>query len=143
MQPEYWINPHFLLPCCIFNNKRHSLLCKLNIIVCKILDSNLTQTSLYCSTSFDTETNTLLLNSIIDYILSTDRFEKSFFRKKALFAICNWFIMFICFVLLSFWYIIFNLFFIWFSVSGDFVFSLLCYIWYNGSIKNSCAKIIV
>ena len=30
----------------------------------------------YGSTSFDTETNTLVLNATIDYILTTERFEE-------------------------------------------------------------------
>ena len=48
----------------------------------KILESNdsyLTQTLLFGSTSFDSETNTLVLNATIDYILSTERFEEPLF----------------------------------------------------------------
>ena len=70
---------HFLLHCFTFNDKRHALLSTWNNTVCKILestDSYLTQTLLYGSTSFDTETNTLVLKANIDYILSTERFEE-------------------------------------------------------------------
>ena len=42
-------------------------------------DSNLTQTLLYGFTLFDTETNTLVLNATIDYILSTERFVETLF----------------------------------------------------------------
>ena len=48
----------------------------------KFLESNdfyLTQTLLFGSTSFDSETNTLVLNATIDYILSTERFEQPLF----------------------------------------------------------------
>ena len=64
----------------------------LNNIDSKILestDSYLTKTLFYVSTSFDTETNTLVLNATIDYILSTERFGELLFRKIALFIICN------------------------------------------------------
>ena len=64
----------------------------LNNIDSKILestDSYLTKTLFYVSTSFDTETNTHVLNATIDYILSTERFGELLFRKIALFIICN------------------------------------------------------
>ena len=64
----------------------------LNNIDSKILestDSYLTKTLFYVSTSFDTETNTLVLNATIDYILSTERFGELLFGKIALFIICN------------------------------------------------------
>ena len=50
-------------------------------------DSYLTQTLLFGCTSFDSETNTLVLNSAIDYILSTERFEEAlfFFKTKIVF----------------------------------------------------------
>ena len=70
---------HFLLHCPIFLDKRHTLLNTLNSIYCKILeltDSYLTQT-LLCG-SLDSETNTLVLNATIDYILSNERFEEPF-----------------------------------------------------------------
>ena len=55
-------------------------------------DSYVTQTLLFGCTSFDSETNTLVLNATIDYILSTERFECLFF-KKTLFFICNFLIL--------------------------------------------------
>ena len=73
---------HFLLHCAIFHDKRHTLLSTLNNIDSKTLESNgsyLTQTLLFGSISFDSETNTLVLNATIDYILSTERFEESLF----------------------------------------------------------------
>ena len=42
-------------------------------------DSYLTQTLLFGSTSFNSETNTLVLNATMDYILSTERFEEPLF----------------------------------------------------------------
>ena len=73
---------HFLLHCPIFHDIRHTLLSTLDNIDSKILKSNdsyLTQTLLFGSTSFDSETNTLVLNATIDYILSTERFEQPLF----------------------------------------------------------------
>ena len=49
------------------------------------VDSYLAQILLYCCTSFDTETNTLVLNSTIDYILSTKRFKESLLYKSLAF----------------------------------------------------------
>ena len=54
----------------------------LNNIDSKILESNdsyLTQTLLFGSTSFDSETKALVLKATIDYILSTQRFEQPLF----------------------------------------------------------------
>ena len=73
---------HFLLHCPIFHDKRHTLLSTLDNINSKILESNdsyLSQTLLFGSTSFDSETNTLVLNATIDYILSNERFEQPLF----------------------------------------------------------------
>ena len=70
---------HFLLHCPIFHDKRHTLLSTLNNIDSKILESNdccLTQTLLFGSTSFDSETNTFVPNATSGYILSTGRFEQ-------------------------------------------------------------------
>ena len=60
---------HFLLHCPIFHDERHTLLSTLNNIDSKILESNdsySTQTLLFGSTSFDSETNTLVLNATIN-----------------------------------------------------------------------------
>ena len=70
---------HFLLHCPIFHDKIHTLSSTLNNIDSKILestDSYVTQSLLFGSTSFDSETNMLVLNATIDYILSTERFEE-------------------------------------------------------------------
>ena len=73
---------HFLLHCPIFHFKRHTLLSTLNNIDFKVLesiDSYLTQTLLFGCASLDSETNTLVLNTTIDFILSTERFKESLF----------------------------------------------------------------
>ena len=70
---------HFLLHCPIFRDKRYTLLGTLRNIGCKLLestDSCLTETLLFGSTSLDPETNSLILNATIDFILSTKRFEE-------------------------------------------------------------------
>ena len=59
-----------------------TLLSTLNNIDCKILeshDSYLMQTVLFVYTLFDSETNRLVFNATIDYILSTERFEEPLF----------------------------------------------------------------
>ena len=69
---------HFLLHCPIFYDKRHTLLSALNNIDSKILefnDSHLTQTLLLGSTSFDSETNMLVLNATINPFRSTFFFD--------------------------------------------------------------------
>ena len=61
---------------------RNTLLGTLNKTDSKLLESNdsyLTQTLLFGSASFDSETNTLVLNATTDYILSTERFEEPLF----------------------------------------------------------------
>ena len=47
-------------------------------------DSYLTHFLLFGSTSFDSQTNTLVLNVTIDYILSTERFEEHLLCKNLL-----------------------------------------------------------
>ena len=51
-------------------------------IDCKLLentDSLLTQTLLYGNPSLDINTNSLILNAAIDFILSTERLEEALF----------------------------------------------------------------
>ena len=82
------LTSYFLLHCPVFYDKRDTLLSTLNNIDSKILepnDSYLTQTLLIGSTSFDSETNMLVLNATIDYILSTERFEEPLFWKNFVF----------------------------------------------------------
>ena len=79
---------NFLLHCPIFYDKRHTLLNALNNIDSKILEfnySHLTQTLLLGSTSFDSETNMLVLNATISFTLSTERFEQPLFKKSLFF----------------------------------------------------------
>ena len=62
---------HFLFHCPIFHHKRHTLLSTLNNIDCKILettDSYLPQTLVFGCTSFDSETNTLVLNATNSFL---------------------------------------------------------------------------
>ena len=68
---------HFLFHCPIFHDKRHTLLSTLSNN--DSTDSYLTRTLLFGCTSFDSETNTLILKATIDYILSTERFEEPLF----------------------------------------------------------------
>ena len=81
-----WVlNQHLIF----FSTVLYSLLSTLNNIDRKILestDSYLTQTLLFGCTSFDLETNTLVLNATIDFILSTERFEEPLFLKKPCFS---------------------------------------------------------
>ena len=76
---------HFLLHCPIFHDNRNTLLSTLDNSDSKTLessDSYVTQTLLFGCTSFDSDTNTLVLDATIDYILSTERFEEPLFLKK-------------------------------------------------------------
>ena len=117
---------HFLLHCPIFHVKRHTFLSTLNNIDSKILepnDSYLTQTLLFGSASFDSETNTLVLNAAADYILSTERFEEPVFLKNLVFS-------YAIYLILSD-----QLFFcipkhFKFSVPGDYDFLVYCVILY-------------
>ena len=78
-------------------HNRHTLLSTLNNIDCKILestDSFLRQTLLFGSTTLDPETNTLILNATIDYILSTEGFEEPLYLKKNLVFLIQFFASF-------------------------------------------------
>ena len=83
----------FLLHCPIFDDKRHTLLSTLNYIDCKILmstDSYLTQTLSYGCTSFDLETNTLVFNTTIDYMVIYWKIRRaSSLVKNNVFQICS------------------------------------------------------
>ena len=50
-------------------------------------DSSFTHTLLYENSSFDINTNSLILN---DFVLSTKRFEEAFFKEKmnVFFSVC-------------------------------------------------------
>ena len=73
---------HFLLHCPIYNNDRSSLFSTIRNTDCKLLeitDFSLTHILLYGNPSFDIITNSLILNTTIDFILSTKRFEETLF----------------------------------------------------------------
>ena len=79
---------HFLLHCPVFHDKRHFLLSTLNNIDSKILESPyfyLTRTLLFGFISFHSETNTLVLNATIYYILSTEISQGPLWYKKNVF----------------------------------------------------------
>ena len=70
---------HFVLQCPTFYNEQYTLLSTLNNIDCKLLEPtelSLSQTLLYGNTLFDKEKSTHILNTTIEYILSTERFEE-------------------------------------------------------------------
>ena len=70
---------HFVLQCPTFYNEQYTLLSTLNNNDCKLLEPtelSLSQTLLYGNTLFDKEKNTHILNTTIEYILSTERFEE-------------------------------------------------------------------
>ena len=101
---------HFLLHCLIFHDKRHTLLSTLNNIDSKLLESNdsyLTQTLLFGSTSFDSETNTLVLNATIDYRLFIYWTSRGLLHL----TVFVFFVLFLFFCFL-FWSIMYNFFFV-------------------------------
>ena len=70
---------HFLLHCPTFNDERFTLLSTLNNIDCTLLELtkfSLSETLLNGNKLFDKEKKTCILNATIEYILSTERFEK-------------------------------------------------------------------
>ena len=63
----------------MLNDERYTLLSTLNETHCKLLEltnSRLSQTLLYGNTLFDKEKGTLILNTTIEYVLSTERFKE-------------------------------------------------------------------
>ena len=63
----------------MLNDERYTLLSTLNEMYCKLLEltnSPLSQTLLYGNTLFDKEKGTLILNTTIEYVLSTERFKE-------------------------------------------------------------------
>ena len=76
---------HILFHSPIYNNERSSLLSTIRNIDCKLLentDSSLTQALLCGNPSIDINTNSLILNAAIDFILPTKRFEKALFERN-------------------------------------------------------------
>ena len=116
---------YFLFHCPIFHDKRHNLLSTLNKINSKLLESNdfyLTKTILFGSTSFDSETNMLVLNASIDYILSTERFKEPLFEKKLIFSYAIYLIISdqLFFLFISFFLFLFFLLFFLFPGNLNF-----------------------
>ena len=72
----------FLLHCLIYNNDQSSLLSTVGNIDCRLLenaDCSLTQTLLCGNPSLAIITNSLILNTTIEFILFTKRFEEALF----------------------------------------------------------------
>ena len=66
------LTSHFLFHCPIYNNDQSSLLSTIRNTDCKLLEninSSLTQTLLHGNSSLDINTNSLILNASIDFIL--------------------------------------------------------------------------
>lgn len=75
---------HFFLSCPNYDEERNILLNNLRQIAPNILshnDSQITQILLFGDTSLNNETNTSILNSTINYLLSTNRFDKPLFEN--------------------------------------------------------------
>ena len=71
---------HYLLHCPLFADERKTFLSNIKSINHKFLeqnDSTLTQTLLFGDPASSVETNTLILNATIQYVLSTKRFEEA------------------------------------------------------------------
>ena len=71
---------HYLISCPIFDAERNTLLNNIGQIATCILNLNhsqITHVLLYGDSSLKNETNTEILNSTMNYILSTKRFEGS------------------------------------------------------------------
>ena len=71
---------HYLISCLIFNAERNTLLNNIRKIAPSILNLNhsqITHVLFYGDSSLKIETNTEILNSTMNYILSTKRFESS------------------------------------------------------------------
>ena len=71
---------HYLLHCPLFADERKTFLSNIKSINHKFLeqnDSTLTQTLLFGDPASSVETNTLILNATIQYVLFTKRFEEA------------------------------------------------------------------
>ena len=68
----------FFLHCLLFSDQRRTILNSINDIdssLTNINDSNLIHIPLFCEASIDISVNTLTFNAIMNYIISTNRFE--------------------------------------------------------------------
>ena len=71
---------HYLLHCPTYTNERLTLLNKIKSINCSILESSdaaVTKILLFGDNTLSNSSNTFILNSTIEYIISTQRFEGS------------------------------------------------------------------
>ena len=77
---EIETSTHYLLHCPTYTNERMTLLNKIKSINCSILefsDAVVTKILLFGDNTLSDSCNTLILNSTIDYIISTKRFDDS------------------------------------------------------------------
>ena len=77
---EIETSTYYLLHCPTYTNERMTLLNKIKSINCSILESSdaaVTKILLFGDNTFSDSPNTLTLNSTIEYIISTQRFEGS------------------------------------------------------------------
>ena len=72
---EIETSTHYLLHCPTYTNERMTLLNKIKSINCSILESS--DAAVIKILLFSGSSNTLILNSTIEYIISTQRFEGS------------------------------------------------------------------
>ena len=77
---EIETSTHYLLHCPTYTNERLTLLNKIKSINCSILESSdaaVTKILLFGDNTLSNSSNTFILNSTIEYIISTQRFEGS------------------------------------------------------------------
>ena len=77
---EIETSTHYLLHCPTYTNERFTLLNKIKSINCRILESRdavVTKTILFGDNTLSNSSNTIILNSTIESIISTQRFEGS------------------------------------------------------------------
>ena len=77
---EIETSTHYLLHCPTYTNERLTLLDKIKSINCSILESSdaaVTKFLLFGDNTLSNSSNTIILNSTIEYIICTQRFEGS------------------------------------------------------------------
>ena len=82
---EIETSAHYLLHCPTYTNERMTLLNKIKSINCSILefsDAVVTKILLFGDNTLSDSCNTLILNSTIDYIISTKRFDDSILTPR-------------------------------------------------------------
>ena len=78
---------HFILHCPKYTNERQNLLLKIETIIpdiCRKANTSVTSIILHGDPRFSAELNTNILNSSVDYILSTKGFESVLFTETRL-----------------------------------------------------------